>query len=133
MIRLALAYLICFCLLQASTDLCAQSSSLYDILRTSDSLAALYEHAVPSQAGTKRVTAFSGGVLTVPEGKVWSIEEVTVSDGSGFNIKVSSLDIPDTLYAGEQIKIPVFGSESHLLDNPSEATYTFEINEKNDE
>lgn len=71
-----------------------------------------------------------GGVLTVPETSRWVVKQVSVSDGSGFNISVSSLDIPDTLQAGEQVKIPVFATETHFLDNPSEAIYTFTILEK---
>jgi hypothetical protein len=119
--------------MQISGGLWAQTKTTEDILRTSDSLAALYGNAGLENDGPLRIRAVSGGSLTVPEGKLWMIDQVTVGDGSGFNIAVKSLEYPDTLFPGEKIVIPVFGSETHLLDNPSDATYTFTINEMNHE
>jgi hypothetical protein len=109
----------------------AQENNLDDILKTSDSLAQLYGNATTAKSeGPLRIIAVAGGSLSVPEGKTWTVENVSVGDGSGFNISVNSMQFPDTLFPGDQIKVPVFGSESHLLDNPSDATYTFTINER---
>lgn len=116
-------------LLLMGSLLFSQTNNLDDILKTSDSLAALYGSAPTSTSSSneKRITAMGGGTLTVPEGSQWVVKNVSVSDGSGFNINVASLDIQDTLQPGEKVKIPVFATESHFLDKPGDAIYTFTI------
>ncbi len=96
--------------------------------RVSDSLANLYASG-PGISGIKSVSAIGGGSIGPPAGFIWIPQQAFVSDGSGFSIRVNSLEMPDTLFPGDNIKLPVFSSEQHLLDNPGDVMYSIAVKE----
>jgi hypothetical protein len=78
----------------------------------------------------RKLQGAGGSAFTVPDGKSWVVQELTISSGS-YPIRINSVKYPDTLQAGEKLRTPSWLSEAELL---SEAEYTdlmfsFKINE----
>ncbi len=68
----------------------------------------------------RKLQGAGGSAFTVPDGKSWMVQELTISSGS-YPVRVNSVKYPDTLRAGEKLRTPSWLSEAELL---SEAEYT---------
>jgi hypothetical protein len=94
-------------LLSASSNCAAQQENTSD---GSDTTACI----------ERKLQGAGGSAFTVPDGKSWVVQELTISSGS-YPIRINSVKYPDTLQAGEKLRTPSWLSEAELL---SEAEYT---------
>ena len=74
---------------------------------------------------------YAGSYAQVPEGKIWQVEKVFVSNGDGYNILVSNDNFKGEYNGGTKIQIPYYISEMELLSSGSMMSYTVYINQKN--
>jgi hypothetical protein len=74
---------------------------------------------------------YAGSSAQVPEGKIWQVEKVFVSNGDGYNILVSNDNFKGEYNGGTKIQIPYYISEMELLSSGSMMSYTVYINQKN--
>jgi hypothetical protein len=87
-----------------------------------------------SAVGEKLITVelTQGGMLSVPEGKIWKVKQATCSAGIGeYKILVGSVTFKDEYGPGEKIIMPAYTPEASLLtEDFSSIIYTFNIIER---
>lgn len=74
---------------------------------------------------------YAGSYAQVPEGKMWQFEKVFISNGDGYNIKISNQVFEGEFVGGAKIQIPYYIAEMELLSSGSMMSYTVYINQKN--
>jgi hypothetical protein len=74
---------------------------------------------------------YAGSYAQVPEGKMWQFEKVFISNGDGYNIKISNQVFEGEFVGGAKIQIPYYIAEMELLSSGSMMSYTVNINQKN--
>ena len=74
---------------------------------------------------------YAGSYVQVPEGKIWQFEKVFISNGDGYNIKISNQVFEGEFVGGAKIQIPYYIAEMELLSSGSMMSYTVYINQKN--
>ncbi|MEI6766620.1 MAG: hypothetical protein WCM76_13385 [Bacteroidota bacterium] len=87
-----------------------------------------------SAKGEKLITVelTQGGMLTVPEGKIWKVKQATCSSGMGeYKILVGSVKFKEEYGPGEKIIMPAYTPEASLLtEDFSSIIYSFNIIER---
>jgi hypothetical protein len=74
---------------------------------------------------------YAGSYAQVPEGKMWQFEKVFISNGDGYNIKISNQVFEGEFVGGAKIQIPYYIAEMELLSSGSMMSFTVYINQKN--
>ncbi len=77
----------------------------------------------------RKIQMYGGGVITVPENKIWEITSITCSDGM-YPVAVTSVKPDSALKAGETYVLPFWIAEAELLSgNNGDLFYNFTIKE----
>jgi hypothetical protein len=76
---------------------------------------------------------YSGSKARVPNGKLWFIEKVCISNGDGFNIIISKTNFKESYLEGELISFPYYLPEMELLSKLGSVSYLINITQKDRE
>jgi hypothetical protein len=76
-----------------------------------------------AQDSTFVKTVYGGSRLNVPEGKIWHIDKVYISDGEDYAIKISSSHFKTTYKSKDTITLPYYIPEMEILTKKGTLLY----------
>jgi hypothetical protein len=83
----------------------------------------LFSTAIFAQDRIFIKTINSGNKLNVPEGKIWHIDKVFISDGGGYAIKISNSHFKTTYKHNDTITFPYYIPEMEILTKKGALLY----------